>query len=193
MVQWTAHADRLDDAALLAAIGGGDAAAATVFVRRYQRAVYGLALTMCRDPRLSEDVAQQTFERVWRHAATFDERRGSVRTWTLTITRRLCIDQLRARRPVAADGHERLLREAQPGTGVDDRAAASADAARLARHLDRLSAEQRRAVLLAALGGHTTAEIAEIEGIPLGTAKTRLRQGLIHLREDAERVGVSHD
>ena len=185
--------DRLDDAALLAAIGVGDPAAATVFVRRYQRAVFGLAFTMCRDHRLAEDIAQQTFERVWKHAGGFDERRGTARTWTLTITRRLCIDHLRTRRPILADSDSHLLAQAQRGPAVADAAAATADVSGLRRVLDGLPEPQRRAVLLAALGGHTAAEIAAIEDIPLGTAKTRIRQGLSRLRHDAAEVGVIHD
>src|SRR4029077_16326613 len=87
MVLSSARADPLSDAALLAAIALGEPDACAVFVRRYQRQVYGLALTMCSDPTTSEDVAQQTFERVWRHAANFDGRRASVRTWVLMICR----------------------------------------------------------------------------------------------------------
>ena len=192
MVTWSASADRLNDAALLAAIALGDSAAATVFVRRHQRAVYGLALTMCGDARSSEDIAQLTFERVWRHAANFDERRGSARTWTLTIARRLSIDLLRSRRPVVTDGQRLLDDRPDAGPGVEDRAVDRADLQRLRHLVDDLPPDQRTALLLATLGGHTAAEIAEICDIPLGTAKTRIRQALLRVRAGAERAEARH-
>lgn len=184
MVTWTSRADRLDDAALLAAIALDDHAAATVFVRRHQQAVYGLAVTMCPDTMLAQDVAQQTFERVWRHAGSYDVRRGSATTWLLTITRRLCIDLFRAKSSKPTDPDE-LLRLLPPSPdSVEDTALARTEAGLLRAAVNALSPEQRRAVVFASMGGHTAAEIAEIEHIPLGTAKTRLRQGLIRLRAD---------
>jgi len=175
--------DRLSDAALLAAVAVGDEYAATVFVRRFQRQVYGLAAHMCGDARLAEDVAQRTFERVWIHAATYDSRRGSVRTWVLTICRRLTIDAWRLERQTPHDP-EVLAQMLGPSTAPspEDRASIWHEIAQVRSHVDRLPVDQRRAVLLATLGGHTASEIAEIEQIPLGTAKTRLRTGLQSLR-----------
>jgi RNA polymerase sigma-70 factor (ECF subfamily) len=176
--------ERLADGALLTALGLGDADAATVFVHRFERQVFGLAVTLCHDRRLAEDIAQQTFERAWRHAGSYDARRGSVRTWVLTICRRLAIDALRLRRqdPVDPVALGALL---PPVLDPDGPASAGhGDPARRMRsELARLPEPQRRAVLLAAVGGHTAAEIAEFERIPLGTAKTRLRAGLLRLRE----------
>ena len=182
MVTWTARAERLDDGALLAAMALGDAGSATVFVRRYQRPVYGLAVTMCHDGRLAEDLAQQTFERVWRHAGSYDARRATVRTWVLTITRRLCIDALRAQRSTPLDPERMLALIGAERESVEDRALDRVEIHRMRAAIELLSAEQRRAVLLASMGGHTAAEIAVLEQIPLGTAKTRLRQGLQRLR-----------
>ncbi len=182
MVTWTARADRLEDEALLAAIAQGDHAAATVFVRRHQRAVYGLAITMCRDETLAQDLAQQTFERVWRHAGNFDPRRGTVRTWMQTITRRLCIDVIRTTRSTPYDPIDLTALMPPAIASVEELGVARVEVHRLRGALDALSDEQRRAVLFASMGGHTAAEIAEIERIPLGTAKTRIRQGLMHLR-----------
>jgi RNA polymerase sigma-70 factor (ECF subfamily) len=185
VVTWSARSDRLDDDALLAAIALGDQSACTVFVRRHQRRVYGLAFTMCRDPQLAEDVAQQTFERAWRHAASFDPRKASVTTWLLTICRRLAIDVLRARRPTPTAGEDLdALLPASPVDGVELTASTSVEVRELHAAFGRLPAEQRRAVLLAALVGHTANEIAAIEDIPLGTAKTRLRLGMRRLRSD---------
>lgn len=182
MVTWTAHADRLNDDALLAAIALGDHSAATVFVRRHQRAVYGLALTMCHHRHAAEDVSQQTFERLWRLAGNFDPRRASARTWILTITRRLCIDVLRTTRSIPLDPIDLTAMLPPAATSVEGIGMASVEVHHLRSTLDSLPQEQRRAVVLASMGGHTAAEIAQIEQIPVGTAKTRLRQGLLHLR-----------
>src|SRR5436305_7136882 len=93
-----ATSDGLSDESLLAGLGAGDRRAATAFVRRFERRVYGLALTVVGDPALAEDVAQEALTRAWRHAQAYDSRRGAVATWLLTITRNLAIDALRMRR-----------------------------------------------------------------------------------------------
>src|SRR5690606_37612790 len=98
------RADRADDAALLAGLALGDAAVSAAFVRRFQGAVYGLAVSITRDPRAAEDVSQEVFLRVWRAADTYDVRRASVLTWILTITRNTAIDTVRARRSTPTDG-----------------------------------------------------------------------------------------
>lgn len=188
MVLWSSHADRLGDDALLTAMALGDTRAAAVFVRRHQRAVFGLAVTMCRDTGLAEDIAQQTFERVWKHAASFDARRGTPKVWMLTITRRLCIDTFRTRRstPFDHDDLEPLLPGARhrDADRVGEMAAANADVRGLAPAIAALPPEQQRVLLLASLGGHTLVEIAELEQIPIGTAKTRLRTALLRLRSE---------
>jgi RNA polymerase sigma factor (sigma-70 family) len=173
----------VSDDALLAGLATGDPEAASAFVRRFQRRVFGLALTIVGEARAAEDVAQEAFLRAWRHAGAYDPRRGTVVTWLLTITRNLAIDAVRVRRPVTLDpdtilgldlaGAERLPEEL---------VALRDDADRLAAALARLPAEQRRALVLAGLMGRTAREVSEVEGIPLGTAKTRIRTGLLRLR-----------
>ncbi len=86
------------DEALLAGFATGDPRTAAAFVRRFQGRVYGLALTIVRRPHIAEEVAQETFARVWRHADAYDERKGRVSTWLLSITRNLAIDITRMRR-----------------------------------------------------------------------------------------------
>jgi RNA polymerase sigma-70 factor (ECF subfamily) len=81
----------LSDEALLAGLAAGDADAATAFIRRFQARVYGLVVTIVRDEGVAEDVAQETFVRAWKHARTYDPRRGRVATWLLTIARNLAI------------------------------------------------------------------------------------------------------
>src|SRR5919204_2239259 len=86
----------LTDEAVLAGYGVGDVAAGNELIRRFGRRVYGVAITITRDGRLAEDVAQEAFVRAWRHAETFDPRRGSVASWLSVITRNLAIDAMRA-------------------------------------------------------------------------------------------------
>ena len=180
--------DRLPDEALLAALALDDRDAAAVFVRRFQRKVYGLAFVIAGERTLAEDVAQQAFERAWRHAGSFDARRGSVLTWLMTITRNVAIDAVRVRRPDAMD--PTTLLGFLPAAVTPDPEASAVDADTLDRLrpvLDALPLEQRRAVLLATIAGRTTTEIGEIEGVPIGTAKTRLRTGLLKLAAGAGR------
>lgn len=164
------------DEALLAAMASGDAWAATAFVRRYQGRVFGLAIRILGDASAAEDVAQEALVRAWRHAPVFDARRGSVSTWVLTIARNVAIDALRLRRslPMADDELARLAASAASEGAIG--AVGTNDAVR--RALAELPAEQRRALVLSGLYGFTAAEVAEIEKIPLGTAKTRIRTGL---------------
>ena len=176
------HADRLPDETLLAGLGAGDADLAVAFVRRFQRVVYGVALTVTRDPVTAEDVAQQAFEQAWRHAQVYDSRRGSVRAWLTTIAHNLAIDVLRARTSAPVDPAE-LPALLTAVTDTPERVAVAHDrAAGLRRELSRLPAPQARAVAMAGIYGMTAREIADTEGVPLGTAKTRIRDGMQKLR-----------
>jgi RNA polymerase sigma-70 factor (ECF subfamily) len=182
----------VSDDALLAGMAAGDSDAAAAFVGRFQRRVFGLALTITGDARTAEDCAQEALLRAWRHASAYDPRRGSVATWLLTITRNVAIDMTRIRRPIATPPETlRALDERDWSAGPLERSVVAEDAQRLHNALLRLSEEQRRAVTLAGLYGYTAREIAEIDHIPLGTAKTRIRTALIRLRtmlvhEDSE-------
>jgi RNA polymerase sigma factor (sigma-70 family) len=174
------------DDALLAGLATGDPEAATAFIRRYQRRVYGLAYSILGDAVAAEDVAQEAFLRAWRHAPNYDARRASIATWLLTITRNLAVDVLRLRRSQPVDPQILIDLDAaavgswsSPGAAVE----ASDDAARLRRALVQLPVEQRRAIVLAGIGGRTAKEISETEGIPLGTAKTRIRAAMLKLRD----------
>src|SRR5437763_13744668 len=95
--------DALSDEALLAGLGTGEADTGAAFVRRFQRRVFGLALSIVSDPGLAEDIAQEALAKAWRHAQAYDPRRGSVATWLRTITRNLSIDALRLRRAQPTD------------------------------------------------------------------------------------------
>ena len=174
------------DDALLAGYGNGDPQAAASFIRRHQRRVFGLALSIVVDPALAEDVAQEAFTRAWRHAATYDPRRGSVPAWLLTITRNLAIDALRLRRSLPVDPAVLAALDLCP-THDDVDPARSAergdDTDRLRSAIATLPEDQKRALVLAGLCGRTAREVSESEGIPLGTAKTRIRTGMLKLKQ----------
>jgi RNA polymerase sigma-70 factor (ECF subfamily) len=185
------------DDALLAGYGTGDPQAAAAFIRRHQARVYGLALSIVSDSALAEDVAQEAFTRAWRHAATYDARRGTVPTWLLTITRNLAIDALRLRRSVPVDPATLAALDLK-ATGIDAEPSRAAElndlTTRLRTALAGLPVSQRRALVLAGLCGRTAKEVSETEGIPLGTAKTRIRTALRKLRHVlADDAGPSED
>ncbi|HEY3941074.1 MAG TPA: RNA polymerase sigma factor [Acidimicrobiales bacterium] len=171
------------DEALLAGMAVRDHGAAATFVTRYQRRVYGLAVTMLTDRSLAEDVAQEAFVRAWKHAPVFDARRGSAATWVLTITRNLAIDALRQRRAVPTDP-DVVAALAGAGTDrpTDELVAAGSLSEQVRKAIAALPVEQRRALVLAAVLGRSAAEISTSESIPLGTAKTRIRAALLKLR-----------
>ena len=180
------------DDTLLASFALGDPDAAAAFIRRYQGRIYGLARSMVGDPALAEDVAQEAFLRAWRHAPAYDPRRGSVHTWLLVITRNLAIDAMRMRRaqPVDPAALGDLDVEAGPHGSPEALAEVSADVRAVRVALAELPVEQRQALVLAALCGRTAKEISEIEAIPLGTAKTRIRTGLLKVRSSMARRGT---
>ena len=180
------------DEALLAGMAVGDERAGVAFVRRYQRRVYGLALSMVSDPALAEDIAQEAMLRAWRHAQVFDHRRASVATWMLTITRNLAVDALRVRRAVPVDPADLLAAGLVSGASSPEEGAESSEIrSRVRSALESLPVEQRRAVVLASVYGYTAAEVSQAESVPLGTAKTRIRSGLLKMRGLAATHGLS--
>ncbi|MGZ4141709.1 MAG: RNA polymerase sigma factor [Actinomycetota bacterium] len=173
----------VSDEALLAGLASGEPDAAVAFIRRFQRRVYGLAMTIVGDAAAAEDVSQETFTRAWRHAGAYDARRGPVAAWLLTIARNLAIDALRLRRADPIDPAAFVFLQG-PATeaGPEERAMVGDDARRLQAAIAVLPDDQRRALLLAAYYGKTAREISESENVPLGTAKTRIRSAMIKLR-----------
>lgn len=185
--------DRLPDETLLAGLATGDEEIAVAFVRRFQRAVFGVAVAVLGDMRLAEDVAQQTFERAWRHAAVYDSRRGSVRTWLTTIAHNLAVDVVRSRRPTPLDPAEFSTLLGVVLDTPERYAIANEDSAELHAHLAALPREQARAVVLAGIYGMTAQQVADLERIPLGTAKTRIRMAMGKLRAGMSRRRADHD
>jgi len=174
--------ERQADEGLLAGLGAGDAELAVAFVRRFQRIVFGVALAVTGDPGTAEDVAQQAFEQAWRHASLYDSRRGSVRAWLTTITHNLAIDVVRARSAVPVDPDDLPVLLAAMTESPERLAVANDSAAGLRRALTRLPVPQARAVAMSGIYGMTAKQVADSEGIPLGTAKTRIRDGMQRLR-----------
>jgi RNA polymerase sigma factor (sigma-70 family) len=174
------------DEALLAGLAAGDREASAEFVRRFQRRAYGLARTIVSDAGTAEDVAQDAFVRAWRYAGSYDARRGTVLTWLLTIVRNVAVDRLRLRPPEPLD--PALLASKLQLYDSFEREGESVVLERdwLRQAVALLPDEQRRALLLAAYFGRTAAEVAELEAIPVGTAKTRIRTAMIRLRETLE-------
>jgi RNA polymerase sigma factor (sigma-70 family) len=175
---------RLTDEALLAGFAVGDSKVADAFIARFRRRVYGVAFTITRDARLAEDLAQEAFLRAWRHAETFDPRRGSVATWLIVITRNLAIDAMRTQPRSELVDPDELERLSPPASEPDpaDATIRTSDTDWLRRALDDVPDEQRRALVLAGVVGFTAQEVAEHERIPIGTAKSRIRLAMDKLR-----------
>jgi RNA polymerase sigma-70 factor (ECF subfamily) len=170
------------DEAVLAGMGSGDAASASEFVRRFERRVYGLTLSILRDRGGAEEAAQETFVRAWRHASGFDPRRGSVAAWLLTIARNTSINMLPSRRPAPMDpdvliglSEERFERGGR---------IAMEDVEPLREAVRRLPEPQRRALVMSVFYGFTAREMSELDEVPLGTVKTRIRSALMKLRSE---------
>ena len=175
------------DEALLAGLAAGDPGAAAAFVRRFQGRVYGLAMTILGDSGAAEDVAQEAFVRAWRHASTYDPRRGAVAGWLLTIARNLALDRVRVTGSRPVDPNflvSQIDRDSEPHRM--DIANRVAERDRLRTQLSGLPPPQRRALVLATYFGRTAKQIGELDGTPLGTVKTRIREALLTLRTRME-------
>ncbi len=178
----------LPDEVLLAGYGQGDPELAVAFVRRFQARVFGVALAIAGNPSVAEDVAQQAFVRAWRHAGAYDPRRASVGGWLGVITRNLALDAARVRPAAGLDPSGLLERLVDPAPAADPEGllVAAEAAGTLREALRSLPREQATAVVLAGMVGLSASQIAEREGIPLGTAKTRVRTALRRLRAELE-------
>ena len=193
MAEASTAIEGLPDETLLAGLATGDAEIAVAFVRRFQRQVFGVAVAVLGDQRLAEDVAQSTFERAWRHAAVYDARRGSVRTWLTTIAHNLAVDAVRARTPTPVDPAELIELRGAIRETPEHWVLANEDSAELRAELALLPREQARAVVLAGICGMTMRQIAELEGIPESTAKTRIRIAMKKLRAGLSVKQAHHD
>lgn len=176
--------ERMDDQALLAGFADGTPEVAVAFVRRFQGHVFGVALAVLGDTALAEDVAQHAFERAWRAARRYDPEKAAVRTWLTSITRNLAIDSRRARRPAPVDPADLVRLLGSPDDEPEQRSMRSDSARVLREAIHALPPEQARALVMAGIYRLTAEEVAAAEGIPLGTAKTRIRTGMRKVRDD---------
>lgn len=146
--------------------------------------VYGLVVRVLRDPAQSEEVVQECFLEIWRNASRYDPERGSASAWILTIAHRRAVDRVRASQADTRRDQE-YGAATQPIHHDDtaETAEARLEARRVRAALDTLTPTQREAIQLAYLGGYTHSEVAVMLDLPLGTAKTRIRDGLIRLRD----------
>ena len=173
--------EKLNDAELVMHIAAGSEAALCEVYDRFSKLIYSIARRILRDTGEAEDVVQDVFVKLWAHALEYKATHGSVSTWLMTIAHRTAIDQLR-RRTVRAtvDIEEReLLAHPDPKPNTD----LLLDRIGLSGALATLKPEERELVELAFLEGLSHAQLVERTGMPLGTIKTRLRTGLVKLRE----------
>lgn len=171
-----------DLAVLLNRVGRGDEEAFGALYDRVAATVFGLVQRVLRDPAQAEEVTQEVMLDVWRTAARFEPDRGSPQAWVATIAHRRAVDRVRSAQAAARrDDHA-----GQAGRGYDDVAEAveaRLERERVRRCLGSLTELQREAIVLAYYGGYTYREVAGLLGIALGTTKTRMRDGLIRLRD----------
>ncbi|MFN8192897.1 MAG: ECF RNA polymerase sigma factor SigK [Nocardioidaceae bacterium] len=172
------------------ALGDRDA-----FARLYDATsarAYGLAVRVVRDPAQAEEVTQEAYLDVWRTSTRFDPERGSAISWLLTIVHRKAVDRVRSAE--ASSRRDETYQRQQHQVDHDstaEAAQASLEARRVRHALTGLTPAQRQAIELAYLDGYTHTEVAQMLDLPLGTAKTRIRDGLIRLR-DSLGVGGAH-
>jgi len=172
------------DAQLLALIGRGENWALSEIHARYAGLVFSIALKTLNDQASAEEIAQQVFTEVWRQARHYQLERGKFSAWVSTITRHLCIDELRRRRvrPMTEPGYweslERLAGNDDPAQDVQD----IFEQARIRKALQQIPTQERMVIELAFWGGMTQREIALHSHSPLGTVKTRLRLGIRRLK-----------
>ena len=179
--------DELDDEQLMARVAGGDEKALATLYDRYAPSVMGLAIQVLRDRAAAEEVVQETFWRVWRHARTFEAQRGTFTSWMFSIARRRAIDVTRRQkvRPQAARSEAEEARfnsSPDPAEGVAEAAWVSMQRQRVREAINQLPHEQYEVIRLAYFQGMTRQEIADKTNNPLGTIHTRARLALIKLR-----------
>ena len=177
--------EELSIESLLRDVADGDRTAFAELYDRISSRVLGLVIRLLRDRSQSEEVTQEIFLEIWQSAGRFDSQRGSGMAWVLTMAHRRAVDRIRS----AQKSHERDLKIGirdmeREFDSVVENVEIRVENERVKQAMSRLTPLQREAVVLAYYGGYTHSEMAEILGIPLGTVKTRLRDGMIRLRDE---------
>ena len=179
----------LDDLVLL--VARGDSAAFEQLYDRVAGSVFGIVRRVLRDPAQSEEVAQEVLLELWRSAGRYDPGRGSALSWVLTLAHRRAVDRVRTSQ--ASRDREETVAVRQRERDYDDvveEVESRMDVERVRHCLDSLTPRQRESVTLAYYGGHSYLNVADLLKLPLGTVKTRMRDGLIRLRDC---LGVGSD
>jgi RNA polymerase sigma-70 factor (ECF subfamily) len=177
-------ADAADLETILSRVARGDESAFEELFRRVSGQVFGIVRRVLRDPAQSEEVAQEVLVEVWRKAARFDPARGSATSWIMTMAHARAVDRVRSTQASRAREEKVGLRETvREFDEVAEEVEGRMEQQAVRRCLDGLTELQRESVQLAYYGGYTYREVAELIDVPLGTVKTRLRDGLIRLRD----------
>jgi RNA polymerase sigma-70 factor, ECF subfamily len=169
---------------LLVAAAAGDEAAFSLLVERIRPQTLRVARGVVRDPSIAEEVAQEVLTEIWLKADRFDPERGTVTGWVATLTRRRAVDRVRSEQ-AGRNRDDRVARRNQVRDVdvVADEVEVRLEHWQVRKALAELSDRQREAIELAYFAGHTYRDVARVLGIPEGTAKSRLRDGLLRLRE----------
>ncbi len=169
---------------LLELVAGGDQPAFTTLYERFSARVFGLANRIVRDPSQAEEVAQEIFLEIWRRASRFDRNRGTATSWIMTLTHGRSVDRVRQSQASRARDFKSTVENFDRDVdSVADSVVQNADAVQVTECLESLTPLQRESITLAYFGGHTQREVGEMLGAALPTIKTRMRDGLIRLRD----------
>ena len=170
---------------LLIRVARGDHTAFEAVYDRHAGPVYGLVRKVLRDPAQSEEIAQEVLLEVWRTASRFDAARGSAAAWVMTIAHRRAVDRVRSETS-SARRELKVLPGPVSGDDVAELVETALDRQRVRRCLGTLTPLQAESIKLAYYGGYTYPQVAELLGVALGTVKTRIRDGLIRMRDCME-------